>query len=59
MTEKKYYKTPEEAQAAAQREYYRSGLTHSGRLGGPDCPPTYQGNARYYVQRIPEKQRKC
>jgi hypothetical protein len=55
---KRYYKTPEEAEEAARKEYYRSAIKHQGRIGGPDCPPTYRGDARVYIQEIPPSQRK-
>jgi hypothetical protein len=54
----KYYKTPKEAEKANQKEYYRSSITHNGRIGGNDCPPDYRGDGRGFVQRIPETQKK-
>ena len=55
---KKYFKTPEEAEAAAQKEYYRSSITHTGLIGGHDCGPNYRGDGRGYAQPIPETQKK-
>jgi hypothetical protein len=54
---KKYFRTAEEAEAAAHKEYYRSAVTTSGIIGGPECPPEYKGDGRGYVQNIPENQK--
>ena len=56
MPKRVYFKRPEEAEIALSYFFRESHITNSGRIGGPECPETYQGNGREIVQEIPESQ---